>query len=177
MAHISANGKNGHHVFNFHINETGTSTSNNTSTVAWSFNIQALQNGWDFYKIGSTIKIVINGETVYNEYKQRDFGGSGYTVWAEGTTTVPHNSDGTKSIAFSFSYSQNSTSSYTPGNASASGSMTLTTIPRYANFVDHYVDSYDETSVTIYWNADASCDAHQYSLDGGGWTGAGVDGA
>ena len=168
MASISANGAKGHHKFTLTVNETGTSTSGNTSTISWSFDISAIQNGWDFYKIGSTITITINGSTVYNEYAQRDFGGSGSKTWASGTTTVGHESDGSKNLSFSFSYSQNSTSNYTPGNASANGSMWLTHIPRYANFTSHYIESYVENSVTVYWNADASCDYLQYSLNGGG---------
>jgi len=167
MAHISANGANGHHLFNFHVNETSTDTANNTSTVAWSFNIEAIQNGWDFYTIGSTIKIVINGTTVYEQYAQRSFGGSGYTIWAEGTTTIPHNSDGTKSISFSFSYSQSSTANYTPGNASASGSMNLTTIPRYVNITSFTVSKRDETSVQYAYDSDATCDWAWYSKDNG----------
>ena len=39
MASISANGSRGHHRFTLNVNETGTNTSNNTSTVSFSFQL------------------------------------------------------------------------------------------------------------------------------------------
>lgn len=170
MASISANGAKGHHKFTLYVTEASTNTANNTSSINWSFDISAIQNGWDFYTIGSTITIKINGETVYNEYAQRSFGGSGSTTWASGTTTVAHNADGTKSISFSFEYSQSSTSSYTPGNASNSGSMTLTTIPRYFSSTPTLtLSSKTETTATFNWSTPENASRIQYKINSGGW--------
>lgn len=55
------------------------------------------------------------------------------------------------------------------GNINVSGTLKLTDIPRYANFTEHYVSSTGLNSVKIKWNADATCDAVQYSLNGSGW--------
>jgi hypothetical protein len=131
MATISGGGSNGHHTFYLNLSESNVDTANNRSTVNWNFQITG-QSGWDFYDIGSTIVITINGTQVYNAYAQRSYGGSGTATWASGSIVVPHNSDGSKTISASFSYSQSSSSYYTPGNASGSGNMTLTKINRYA---------------------------------------------
>ena len=40
---------------------------------------------------------------------------------------------------------------------------------QYANFTEHYVSGTGLESITINWNADASVDWVQYSLNGGGW--------
>lgn len=131
MATISGGGSNGHHTFYLNLSESNVDTANNRSTVNWNFQITG-QSSWDFYDIGSTIVITINGTQVYNAYAQRSYGGSGTATWASGSIVVPHNSDGSKTISASFSYSQSSSSYYTPGNASGSGNMTLTKINRYA---------------------------------------------
>ena len=85
---------------------------------------------WSFYTIGSTITAAINGVTVYNQYAQRSCDGGTTTTWASGTIEVEHNTDGSKNASFSCSYSQSSSSSWTPGNASLSGNIVLITIPR-----------------------------------------------
>ena len=133
MASISANGSRGHHKFTLNVNETGTNTSNNTSTVSFSFQLSAIQNGWDWNIKTNPVsyRVTING-TNYNGTIV-SYGGSGTVTLKSGSLTVGHNSDGSKSISFSFSVTDNPNKSYTPGNASASGSMGLTKIPRQAN--------------------------------------------
>ena len=49
-----------------------------------------------------------------------------------GTQTIAHDSDGSKTINISFSVTDGAGKSYTPGNASKSGTMTLTTIPLHS---------------------------------------------
>lgn len=120
---------NGHHTLIFNINETGTNVGTNKSTVNWSIQLQA-DAGWGFSTIGSTLVATVNGTQVYNQYAQRSCGAGQTVTWASGTTEVTHNSDGSKKASFSCSYTQSSSASYTPGNASLSGTITLTTIPR-----------------------------------------------
>lgn len=120
---------NGHHTLIFNINETGTNVGTNKSTVNWSIQLQA-DAGWGFSTIGSTLVATVNGAQVYNQYAQRSCGAGQTVTWASGTTEVTHNSDGSKKASFSCSYTQSSSASYTPGNASLSGTITLTTIPR-----------------------------------------------
>ena len=133
MASISANGSRGHHKFTLNVNETGTNINNNTSTVSFSFQLSAIQNGWDWNIKTNPVsyRVTING-TNYNGTIV-SYGGSGTVTLKSGSLTVGHNADGSKSINFSFSVTDNPNKSYTPGNASASGSMALTKIPRQAN--------------------------------------------
>ena len=142
MASISANGSRGHHRFTLNVNETGTNINNNTSTVSFSFQLSAIQNGWDWNIKTNPVsyRVTING-TNYNGTIV-SYGGSGTVTLKSGSLTVGHNADGSKSINFSFSVTDNPNKSYTPGNASASGSMALTKIARYpvlnsgSNFTD-----------------------------------------
>lgn len=142
MASISANGSRGHHRFTLNVNETGTNTSNNTSTVSFSFQLSAIQNGWGWNIKTNPVsyRVTING-TNYNGTIV-SYGGSGTVTLKSGSLTIGHNADGSKSINFSFSVTDNPNKSYTPGNASASGSMNLTKIARYpvlnsgSNFTD-----------------------------------------
>lgn len=111
------------------INETSTSTENNTSTLSYLVQMQS-KNGYNFESIGSTIVLKINGTAVYNQYAQRSCGKNATVTLASGTTTIKHNDDGKKTVEIEYSYSQSSTASYTPKSASESGSMQLSTIAR-----------------------------------------------
>lgn len=142
MASISANGSRGHHRFTLNVNETSTNINNNTSTVSFNFQLSAIQNGWDWNIKTNPVsyRVTING-TNYNGTIV-SYGGSGTVTLKSGSLTVGHNNDGSKNISFSFSVTDHPNKSYTPGNASASGSMNLTKIARYpvlnsgSNFTD-----------------------------------------
>lgn len=86
---------------------------------------------FELYKIGRTV--TLNGTTVYNVARSSSASLSiadyGSLTLAEGSTTITHNNDGTKSISVAYSMDMAS-ASYTPGAMSGSGTMTLTTIPR-----------------------------------------------
>lgn len=83
------------------------------------------------------------------------------------TKNVTHNTDGTKTVDASFSW--NAGHSYI-GTVTANNSLVLSNIPRYADFTEHYVVDTGLNTIAIKWNANASCDYVQYSLDGGAWT-------
>jgi len=55
-------------------------------------------------------------------------------------------------------------------NCYGSGYWQLDSLPRYANFTEHYVSATGLNSISVHWNADAACDWVQYSLNGGAWT-------
>ena len=122
---------NGHHTLIFNVNERlpADYVSTNKTLIDWSIQLQA-DASWGFSTIGSTIVAVIDGRQVYNQYAQRSCGAGQTVTWASGTTEITHNADGSKTASFSCSYSQNSSASYTPGNASLSGNIVLITIPR-----------------------------------------------
>ncbi len=135
MATITANGSKGHHKFTLVVTETGTSTANNTSALTYEFKISPIQTGWDWASWGSKIaySFTING-TKY-EGTIPDYNGSSTVTLKSGTQTVIHEADGTKEISISFSVTDGAGKSYTPGKASASGTMALTTIPRAATLL------------------------------------------
>lgn len=70
-----------------------------------------------------------------------------------------------------FYYSHNA-NSWAYNSQEASTNMVCSQLPRYANFTQHYVSATGINTFSITWGADASCDAVQYSLNGGNWTDA-----
>ena len=99
--------------------------SKNTSTISWTLagagNAEA-----SWYKAGP-FQITINGETITIDERITLYIG---TVVKTGTTTITHNSDGSKSFSISVKAAIYS-SSY---NKSGSGTFTLNTIPRTSSF-------------------------------------------
>lgn len=110
------------------------STANNTTTINYSVVLSPLDDGWDWRYSNSdpfTCSYTINGTT--RTCTLRVYDGSSTVTLASGSQTVSHNSDGTKTVSFSFSVTSQS-ASYLIGSCSASGSITLTTIPRASTF-------------------------------------------
>jgi len=167
MVVCSATGSKNHHTFYLHVNENSTSTSNNTSSLSWSLTIASTSWNWSSWGTKISYSVNIDGQA-FSGYIPTIPKNQDYTI-ATGSLTVGHNADGTKRIGCSFSIDDNANQSYTSGDASGYGEMDLTKIPRYANFTSHYIEGYDETAVTVYWGADASCDYLQYSLNNGSW--------
>ena len=129
MASISGRGAKGHHSYTLTLTETATSVANNTSTVSYSFDLTDdadwFWEGWNnsiTYSVSVAGSVVASGSIPNHLTKSQNI--------AKGTITVPHAADGTKSIGYSFSVTDGAGQYYTSGNASASGTMTLSTIPR-----------------------------------------------
>ena len=127
---LTANGSKGHHKFTLKVDENTTSTPGNTSSVSFSFKISPIQNGWDWYYYNNTISysVNINGQNFSGYIPNYD--GSSTVTLASSTFNITHENNGKKTISISFSVSDASSASYTCGNASASSTMILTTIPR-----------------------------------------------
>ena len=114
------------------LKENSTSQTNNTSSI--SYTLKLYSGGWDFslYKIGHSIRLA--EKTVSSVERananQYSLGTNSSITIASGTTTINHNSDGSKNMSVAFSIDM-AKDSWTPGKMSVSGkSMTLTTIPR-----------------------------------------------
>lgn len=165
MGTITAYGSKHSHEFKLTVNETSTSTANNTSEISFSFTIYKASYSWSNWN-SITYSISING-TSYSGTIPSYSAGSTLTL-KTGSQTISHNSDGKKSISYSFSVNDSSGQSYTCGNASASGSMDLSTIPRYTN-VYHSLKSKTINTLNINWSTTNSIDYLQYSLNGGNW--------
>lgn len=128
---ITAAGSNGHHKFALTVIENSISVANNTSSVSWLLQIDALVGGYDWYHSNAPVSysLTINGRTYSGSLNSYD--GWSTVVLLEDTISVAHGSDGKKTINFSFNVTSQNIY-YLPGSASASGSMTLTNIPRQA---------------------------------------------
>ena len=177
MASISANGSKGHHKFTLNVTETSTSSANNTSSLSFSFVISPIQTSWNWEQWGANINYVvtINGTQYTGSIPNYD-GYSSVTL-KSGTQIVTHNTDGSKSISYSFSVTDTSGQSYTCGNASASGTMALTTIPRYLTITTFDITSITETSVVVKWATSDKRTSTYYSFDNGStWTGSATHG-
>lgn len=110
--------------------EDSYSIENNTSRVYWWVGIRSNTQYHNHQGLSEHYKVVVNGSTVHDASHTVSCG-SGQTVGiADGYTTVSHNSDGSKSISVSASFSCDNTNYYAPRTGSCSGSLTLTTIPR-----------------------------------------------
>ncbi len=114
------------------LKENSTSQTNNTSSI--SYTLKLYSGGWDFslYKIGHSIRLA--EKTVSSVERananQYSLGTNSSITIAYGTTTINHNSDGSKNMSVAFSIDM-AKDSWTPGKMSVSGkSMVLTTIPR-----------------------------------------------
>ena len=114
------------------LKENSTSQTNNTSSI--SYTLKLYSGSWDFslYKIGHSIKLA--EKTVSSVERananQYSIGTNSSITIASGTTTISHNSDGSKNMSVAFSIDM-AKDSWTPGAISVSGkSMALTTIPR-----------------------------------------------
>lgn len=130
MASITGNGSKGHHKFILTVTQSSQNVANNTSTVSYKFQIAPVQTSWNWEQWGAYIKYSFKvNETEYTGSIDNYDGYSTVTL-KSGTQTITHNSDGTKSISYSLSVTDTSGVSYTSGNASASGTLALTTIAR-----------------------------------------------
>ena len=142
--------------------EESTSVANNTSTVRWT--LESIGGSVNYYTIYNC-SVVVNGETVYNAgtvnwdtYKFPAKTGS-----TTGTVTVSHKADGTADpISFALHGKV-----YYSGDENKTGTLSLSTIPRYANITKFTVSKRNETSVTVNWDADVSCDKIYYSINNG----------
>lgn len=146
--------------------ESSVSTANNTSKVTATVK---LYNGYGSYSSGDACPwyVIIDGTkysgTIYT------WSGSPVTV-GSASKVVTHNSNGSKSITISAYFDTAGTST---GAVSASGTATLTSIPRYATS-SQSLASKTETSITMNWSSDSTIDYIWYSLNNGSsWTAVG----
>ena len=152
------------------VTETATSATANTSTLSIKLVLKrpsAIQSS-----ATKTASCTING-TKYNW--SGTIGGSGDKTLIEKTQTVTHDSDGTKTIPIAASIALNITwGGVSLGTITNSGTMTLTTIQRYATVVQS-LSSRTETTAVIGWSSNAVIDYIWYSKNNGStWNGINV---
>ena len=109
---------------------TSQSIANNTSTVAWKLQLISGSDGRIDSNAPKDWSVTVNGEK-YSGTNTVGIANNTTKTLASNTTTIEHNSNGTKTFSFSFSQEFSITfSGASIGTKSASGSGTLPTIAR-----------------------------------------------
>lgn len=152
------------------VTQQSQSVANNTSTVKYVLTLHrpsaissSATKAWS---------VTINGT---KHTGSGSIGGSGNKTLLTGTQVIAHNADGTKTISFSGQCQLDITwSGVQLGTITGNGSMTLTSIPRYASVTQNLV-SKTETTAVIKWASDATVDYIWYSTNNGSsWSGINV---
>lgn len=129
---------------------TGYSIADNTSTIYWELKLIAGAYGYIASSAAKSWSVNVNG-TPYSGTNTVGISANTTKVLAYGTTTISHNSDGSKTFSYSFSQYFGISFNGSIGTVSGSGSATLNNIPRKATFTS--VSNFDDiTSPTIYFN-------------------------
>lgn len=119
--------------FSLIVSEDSTNTTTNKSSISYSFQISPYKySAWDGWGQLISYSVSVAGHTKSGYIPS--YNGQDTVVLATDSFEVEHNEDGNKEIAMSFSVVDNTSVSYTPGNASQSGVMALTYIPRKTLF-------------------------------------------
>lgn len=129
-------------TFTLNVSESSYSIENNTSNIYWEINISGGGTQW----YDSYCKAIVNGSVVFNESKSW---GSGVFPAKDGSVggyiyNIPHDSEGRASVSF---YIEGYSEVY--DTKSASGSLTLTTIPRATPAPNITCDVENTTSFTL----------------------------
>lgn len=129
-------------TFTLNVSESSYSIENNTSNIYWEISISG--GGTEWYD--SYCKAIVNGSVVFNETKSWS---SGVFPAKDGSVggyiyNIPHDSEGKASVSF---YIEGYSEVYS--TKSASGSLTLTTIPRATPAPNITCDVENTTSFTL----------------------------
>lgn len=146
----------------------------NSSNVTVTFQIRRTDYAMVGYNYEGNAywRINCDGQSTGNKYFTFDWAYHPQNQWwtvGSHTFTVAHNGDGSKYIGFDGYYY----TGISPSDLGASGSATLTKIPRYANITSFKNTATTVNNATFYWTADSNCDVLQYSLNNGStWSNA-----
>lgn len=173
---ISAKGSRNHHTFILTVTEDRTETSTNQSVLSFEFKLVDDDN-WFWSAQGTYVsyKITIGSHT-YEGYIPHHTTVT-TNVRSESDISIVHNNDGTKTIDIGFTVTDSSSIYYLPGNASASSTMALTTIPR-ASDVSVSAQTIANTSGTVTFTTTSKANfwhKYRYTINGttSGWTNIG----
>ena len=98
MVKISKTTSSGYVRLVLEVNETGTDITTNTSTISWQLWLE-IASAWAFdLNNESLAEVEINGTSVLSKYVSFDLRNRDWVTFGQGTMTIPHNEDGTKSI-------------------------------------------------------------------------------
>jgi len=154
----------GNFYFTFEWYRTGYDSASNVNYIHYTL---TAHNTPGNYRTVYLKNLYINGSQVFYEAGTAGNGKSYYnnSVVTSGDITVYNSTAaGDGNLAASF---EAGVGSYPNANCSGSGEWALDRIPRYVNITSFSVSKRDETSVTLNWTADASCDYAWYSTNNG----------
>ncbi|MBQ2408369.1 MAG: hypothetical protein II309_02940 [Bacilli bacterium] len=119
-----------HDTLKFSWSESSQSVANNKTTISWKMQLISDSGGAISSSASKDWSVTVNG-TKYSGTNTVGISASSAKTLASGSTTIAHNSDGTKTFSYSFSQEFAITfSGSSIGTKSGSGTGTLDTIPR-----------------------------------------------
>lgn len=113
------------------IKEHSINHASNTSHVTVEAILKQTYSGTAFYLWSTGVSCVINGQTLFSDYKQRALSGTAEHVYYTWEGDIPHDADGKKSLSVTGKFWQAAPESYSPPAMTVpTGTMALTVIPR-----------------------------------------------
>lgn len=155
----------------------GSTANTSTLTINLYWSTSKTSKKWDTVasRTGNYVKVYVNGNLVVNDSWNARFNcdpwPSNPYVIRTTTTTITHNNNGTPPSVEVEAYANGKASSggtnYGPGASSISRTaIQLDNIPRYANVSQSFAAK-TETSITMNYSADATCNHLWYSINNG----------
>lgn len=153
--------------------ENSYDVNSNTSNVGYRLQLKSGSSG-RFSGLTASYSVTINGVTVKSgsgTYSSQSYN-TAQTI-CEGTVTIGHNDDGTKTIGCSAVLDFQS-NTYSPGDFYPSGNLTLSTIPRYANITRLEVKTRTINSITLSYKTDKAAKLYVNLNNGESWLNKGL---
>lgn len=153
---------------NLYVEQVSQDVTNNSSRVSWRATVDrdGAYRTWTYGNI-SNLSVWLNGSSVHSSHPDYDTSGEEVTL-ASGEVTVPHNSDGTKTMSVWASFDPNNG---VHGNITISTNYTLDAIPRSTQ-ISSLEGNRDLGSLhTIIFNRKVNSFTHQvwYRVFGSDW--------
>lgn len=175
MARIYGYDRN-YYTVTMDVHEFETSTSGNWSKVGITLWIASKNASYSTSSSTPAYKLWVDGELWKGKLPSSLSSNSTKTFFTA-NKIIYHNGDGSKSINFSFNISGGGSSSYIPRDMSASGSLTLTKIPRYTTINDfRWNGQQSETMIGFHWATADTVDQISYRVDTNAWNTSNVNG-
>ena len=153
---------------NLYVEQVSQDVTNNSSKVSWRATVDrdGAYRTWTYGNI-SNLSVWLNGSSVHSSHPDYDTSGEEVTL-ASGEVTVPHNSDGTKTMSVSASFDPNNG---VHGNITISTNYTLDSIPRSTQISSLKGNRNLGSAHTIIFNRKVNSFTHQvwYRVFGSDW--------
>lgn len=153
---------------NLYVEQVSQDVTNNSSRVSWKATVDrdGAYRTWTYGNI-SNLSVWLNGSSVHSSHPDYDTSGEEVTL-ASGEVTVPHNSDGTKTMSVWASFDPNNG---VHGNITISTNYTLDAIPRSTQISSFEGNRNLGSLHTIIFNRKVNSFTHQvwYRVFGSEW--------